>query len=612
MKWLRVVLVPLICCLCAISTEAADRLPIPDDAAQKAALVTVKDVFRQDLAAAKSASQQVELGQRMLRSLEEKPEAATANYVLLIQAQGLAVKAFNPELTRQVIDELAKRYEVDPLLLRVAAIRDLSKGPTDAKLHGDLAQTALVLVDDCVEQERFEVAVSALELANSLSIRSKSNDLRKQSATRKAEVTELQKLWTDGRKARDTLSKSPQDAAANDALGRYLIVAKNDWDQGLKHWVLSSDKEIQKAAKQDNDVLDALGPSSMEKNVALGDSWWDLAAKQSSPVMKAAMKLRAGQWYESILVGLEGLSKARADQRITESRWLNDPAVAKHMPRSRTWEKLNPRFAAVEGWFNGKFALCQAAPFEEALSLNQVLTLWKFRPIRFRPYRTSNGLKVAAIWHKSPVESELTRGSQYEVRQREEQLRAKGLLPCDLAGYVNERGEDEFVVVWANSKPKGANEVVMVLSHPWGERLDTAMEGFGSVTNQNFWSSKPEQLLNTIRKKPAPSFWHHYWSNRESVKQKLDESKAESKAVCVDVCISAPANESDAGKLNWSITLESLPDTEFVEVHQPNFAKGLAEWRKLMDSGHVPVAIGAVSLRNGPTVSSTIWHRPIK
>lgn len=403
--------------------DAAERLPVPDEAAQKPALAAVKEVFRQDLAAAKTAAQQSELAKRMLSTLEEKPEAATANYVLLTQAQSLAVKAFNAEVSRQAIDELAKRYEVDPLSLRATALRDLGKGPTDVKLHGNLAQLALHLVDDCVEQERFDIAATAVDLANSLAVRAKSNDLRKQSTTRKTEIAELQKLSDESRKASETLSKSPQDAAANDAIGRYLIAVKSDWNQGLRHWVLSSDKEIQRVAKQDNDAIDAPGLPSRDATVTLADSWWDLAAKQSSPALKAAMKLRAGQWYGSVLSGLEGLTKVRADQRLTESRWLNDSALQQRMPRSRTWSKLDSRFSAAEGWFQGKSPLCQAAPFEEALALNQVLAHWQFRPIRFRPYRTPNGLKVAAIWHKSPIESRITHGTQYHIRQQEESLR---------------------------------------------------------------------------------------------------------------------------------------------------------------------------------------------
>ncbi len=607
MNSLRDGLLFLVCCLCAIEVAAAERLPVPDEAAQKSALATVKDVFRQDLAAAKTASQQSDLAKRMLDSLEEKPDAATANYVLLTQSQGLAVKALNAELTRQVIDELAKRYEVDPLSLRATAIRDLGKGPTDAKLHGNLAQLALNLVDDCVEQERFDVALSAVDLANSLAVRAKSNDLRKQSTARKAEVAEFQKLWADAAKARDTLSKSPQDAAANDVLGRYLITAKNDWDQGLRHWVLSSDKDIQKVAKQDNDVLDALGPSSMEKNVALGDSWWDLAARQSSPALKAAMKLRAGQWYESILVGLEGLTKARADQRLTESRWLNDPIVAKHMPRSRTWANLNPRFVAAEGWFHPKFALCQAAPIEEALSLNQVLTLWKFRPVRFRPYRTPAGLKVAAIWHKSPIESEVTHGSEYQVRQREETLREQGFFPCDAASYFNDSGDEEFAVTWAKTKPPGATDAVLLLSHKTGEKMEPRSAEALPVAVYHFWNSKKEPVDNQIRAIPGGAHGH-VWGSRGAVQKAL----AETKIVCVELSLSSLGIESDLNKLHWAATFHPRENTQFAEAYKANFSQNAAEWRKLAGDGYSPVAIGAVALSRGATVSSTIWHRTTK
>lgn len=403
------------------------------------------------------------------------------------------------------------------------------------------------------------------------------------------------------------IERVAQDAAANDVLGRYLVAAKNDWDQGLRHLVLSSDKDIQQVAKQDNDVVDALGPSSMEKNVALGDSWWDLAAKQSSPALKSAMKLRAGQWYESILVGLEGLTKVRADQRLTESRWLNDPVMAKRMPRSRTWEKLNPRFVAAEGWFHGKSPLCQAAPFEEALSLNEVLSLWQYRPIRFRPYRTPDGLKVAAIWHKSPIESRITHGSEYEVRRREEELREQGFFPCDVASYFNDSGDEEFAVTWAKTKPPGATEVILLLSHKTGEKMEQRVAAALPVAVHHFWNSKKEPVDNQIRVIPG-SAHGHVWGSRGGMRKALDETKD----VCVELSLSSLGNESDLNKLHWSATVHPRENTEFTEVYKANYSQNVAEWRKLAEDGYSPVAIGAVALSSGATVSSTIWHRIAK
>ncbi len=40
----------------------------------------------------------------------------------------------------------------------------------------------------------------------------------------------------------------------DDAQMTAFVIAKNDWDRGVTHWVLSSDMEIHKAAKQDNGV----------------------------------------------------------------------------------------------------------------------------------------------------------------------------------------------------------------------------------------------------------------------------------------------------------------------------------------------------------------------
>src|SRR5712691_187121 len=277
------------------------------------------------------------------------------------------------------------------------------------------------------------------------------------------------------------------------------------------------------------------------------------------------------------------------------------------MPRSRTWEKLNARFVAAEGWFTGKFALCQAAPFEEALSLNQVLTLWKFRPIRFRPYRTPDGLKVAAIWHKSPVESEISHGSEYQVRQREEELREKGFFPCDVAGYFNESGEEEFTVVWAGTKPPGATDAILVLSHKSGEKMEQRTAEALPVAVHHFWNRKQEPVDSQVRTKPGGPHGH-VWGSRGAVQKAIDETKV----VCVDLSLSSLSNESDLNKLHWAATFHPRENTQFAEVYKPELAGNRAEWRKLAESGYSPVAIGAVSLRDGATVSSTIWHRSTK
>ncbi len=607
MRMLRLLGLWLILCVATGSTWAADRLPVPNDADQKTALATVKEVFRDELASAKTAADQVDLAKRMLDSLEEKPEAATANFVLLTQCQTLAMKALNIELTYTVIDELAKRYDVDALALRTSALRDMGKGPTEIKLHTSLTQSALLLVNDSIEQERFDAAMTAVDLANTLAIRTKNLDLRKQVTARKAEVVEFQKLSDAYVKAKAVLTKTPQNPAANDAAGRYLIAVKSDWDQGLKHLILSSDSTLQRAAKRDDDAIDSSKLPTADEAMALGDSWWDVANKQTSAPVKAAIKLRAGQWYGSILKNLEGLTKAKVDQRLTESRWLDDPKLEKRMPRNRVWDKLQTQFVEAEGWLQGDFAICQAASFENGLEFSKALSTRGFRPVRFRPYPTAKGMNVACIWHKEAIESQFSYGPESKIREEEAELRRLGFFPSDVAGYLNEAGGEEFCVTWTKTKPEKVTEVILMLAHPTGMPMEPRLGSGLPVAVHHSWNAKGQVVDHQIRWLPGAPHGH-MWTTRTAVRAGLDRDRG----LCTDISVSSRRGESDINKTFWGAVVRPLPQLRVQEVYEPEFAETRKEWAKLTADGMKPVAIGATRLEDGSIVSSTIWHGPAK
>ena len=60
-------------------------------------------------------------------------------------------------------------------------------------------------------------------------------------------------------------------------------------------------------------------PSKAEDKVARGDAWWDLAEKAPGKA-KAAMRRRAGQWYEEAIPDLTpGLAKAKVEDRLAQA-----------------------------------------------------------------------------------------------------------------------------------------------------------------------------------------------------------------------------------------------------------------------------------------------------
>lgn len=580
--------------------EGQDRLPVPGVDEQRAAVVTVNEIFREETSNAKTTVKQVNLARKMFGSLEDNPGAAATNYVLLTQAHGLAVKAFNIALAREMIDELVKRFEVDGLPLQLQSIRDIARAPTDSKLHEELVQTAFGLIEESIQSERFDMAALAADQAVAIAAKLKSNALRKDATDRKARVVESQKSWGAYRKAGEILSAKPDDAVANESVGRYLIAVKLDFELGLNHLARGADRELSGAAKLDEDTLNATGPVGDERAVQLGDAWWDASAKQSSPMLKSAMRLRAAYWYLPAIKSMNGLSKLKTEQRITESGWLKEPALARRMPGHRGWRTLESRLEAALGWLHADFALCQSASFADALELNEALVSWKYRPVRFRPYATPNGLKVAAIWHREDGESRLFHGPAAEVEYRDRELRKQNFWPVDLAGYVD-NGELRHVAVWSNEKPANFTNVTLLISLSDG-MLPKEIKSSRPLTFHFYWTPSGVCQYDSLWCQPTGPL-AYYRGGLEFLRLKQDEYML----TLIDICVNCPSKAPEAVPREFGIVLQERKNVRAVEVREAP-EKSLLEWKRLVALKHRPVAIGVMVTAAGTTISHSLWH----
>ncbi|MBC7815325.1 MAG: hypothetical protein IAG10_00330, partial [Planctomycetaceae bacterium] len=113
----------LVAMLCGTAWGAA-KTPVPDAAEQKPAIATVKEVFKSELASAKSSAQFADVAERMLGNLQNDESSAVNDYVLLMQAHGLAVKALQPTLSLRIVQMISDRYNVDQHALTVQTLKD--------------------------------------------------------------------------------------------------------------------------------------------------------------------------------------------------------------------------------------------------------------------------------------------------------------------------------------------------------------------------------------------------------------------------------------------------------------------------------------------------------
>src|SRR5262249_44077675 len=112
-----------------------------------------------------------------------------------------------------------------------------------------------------------------------------------------------------------TLKTNPNDPAANLTVGRYLFIAREDYDEGVKFLAKGADPKLKDAAEKDIKA----GQGGEAEEMAAADAWYALAtAKDVDPIAKPAFQVRAHHWYTEVLPDATGLNKNKAEKRAAE------------------------------------------------------------------------------------------------------------------------------------------------------------------------------------------------------------------------------------------------------------------------------------------------------
>jgi hypothetical protein len=584
---------------------ASAKIPVPNAAEQKAALATVKEVFKTELAAAKSSAQFADVAERMLGNLQNDESSAVNDYVLLTQAHALAVKALRPTLSLQIVQRICERFDVDQHELTIQTLKDLAKGPTDKDHHKQLADLSFKMSLEHQRADRIEAASQHLELADALARRLKSSDMLKLATSRRAEITEYKKLVESVAAAEKKLAEAPSDAAANETLGRFLILAKSDWNEGLKRLVLASDATLQKLAKQDTTLIEGAKPPTTDEAAELADGWWDLAQKQSAGNFKTAVKLRAGQWYSFAAPNLKGLPKAKAEQRVTESGWTNDADLAVLMPLSRRDAVIQKAINSGKGMLSEKFAIVQTLPFADLVPLTEALKPRRWRPIRLRPYSTPEGLKIAAIWLPANSEGQLFDGTTEEVEKHDAENRAKGFTAVDLAGYLDANKQVRHILVSAKVKhAEGTNIDISAHQIVDGQTpyKAPASKGCAKMTYQIYSDAEGTRFADIVWRHPKGTFYS-YRGGR--VQWEKEVTRVSEKQMLLDVAIYAA--DKVAG---YTASFQGADGFTATEIHGKTLDENLIEWQKLTEAKAHPAGVGVCVTSDGVYHSVSVWHGP--
>jgi hypothetical protein len=288
------------------------RLAAPAGAELAAARKLVEEVYREDVAVAKTPGQRENLARRLWADATREKEMA-GRYAMLLKAKELAMEAGDVETVERVIVELERTYEVDGVKLASEALLRVIRGvhtPGQKKALADFTQD---FAARALEGENYEVARAMAEKNGTAARMVGDVGMIREAQALQLAVTDAEAACGAAKKAAETLAAKPGDGEANLKVGTYRCFYRGEWKEGLGKLAAGSDRGLAELAKEE---MSAGG--TPEERLKLGDAWWEVGLK-GTVVTKRGIWRHAAGFYTAALPSLSGLVKAKVNKRLEEA-----------------------------------------------------------------------------------------------------------------------------------------------------------------------------------------------------------------------------------------------------------------------------------------------------
>ena len=294
--------------------KAAALLPVPEADEFKKATALISEVFKSDIATAKTPSQKQQVAKKLIQSALETKDDPLGRFALLRMGADLAATSGDLSAAAKAIDELSRTHSVDSLELKFQAAESASKTVRLPKQHEAYCGDVLPLLNASVSADRYAVARQFSELLVRSAKAARNPKLASGATHLSGEVDEL---TAEHEKLAESFAKHKANiASAADklSLGEFYCFLKGDWKTGLPLLAEGGDGPRNQLAADELSI-----PTEPEDQLKLADSWW-AQAETSKGLRASRIRQQAAGWYEKALPRLSGLSAARAKQNIAVVR----------------------------------------------------------------------------------------------------------------------------------------------------------------------------------------------------------------------------------------------------------------------------------------------------
>lgn len=298
-----------------LGAEKPSPVAAPSAEEQAVAIQRARDVFKDELARAKTPESRQTLANTLLEQAERTASSdPAAAFALLRLSRDLASQAADGIGAFRAIDVLAERFDVDPATMKAEVLGELATKARTSIQHASIAEQAADQMDEAMTARNFALADQFAKLAVSES--SKGHDKMLATRVRESvqEIRVAQKLTADFEAARAKLAEDPENSDANSVAALYHCFLMGDWENGLPFLSKGNDAAMKALAQREI----GQAPRDPEGRVNLADAWWDLAQKVSGK-RKEKMLLHAREWYLKAQPALtDSLIQAKVEKRLDE------------------------------------------------------------------------------------------------------------------------------------------------------------------------------------------------------------------------------------------------------------------------------------------------------
>jgi hypothetical protein len=380
-------------CLCALSLIGSSssafaqtgRKPPPAEDQLKAATALIADIYKKDLAAAKTAPQKRVLAKKMLDDAANTRDDAAAKYALCVAARKLAQDSGDVEVAFQAISVLEKEFDIDASNERKTLLAELAADVKDPAIAYDLLVYIHQSQMASLAADRPEAAAELNSALTKCGARLADADLRKQIEVRSAEIAEIVAAWKQHQATAEKLKTAPDDPAANLNAGRYQLL-KGEWSKAIPLLALSGDAALQNLGESE-----LQGGSQAQEAAALAEAWWKLAADRKG-WEKSQLQSRAIHHIKARWTAFAPLVKTKFAGYLDQFARDNEQSIARWNAFYWTNATPYPWHVTLDGR-RGEASLTTVQNFSGPLDI-QVLARTDANNIRVAAYG-----KAEVIWN---------------------------------------------------------------------------------------------------------------------------------------------------------------------------------------------------------------------